>query len=127
MSWRRRKIKCDEGYIYPSYCKKNYYGVIGPCNECSYMNNEIICDECDYNYLSGHYYNLEGKCKSCYYDSNKNCYICSENEQSPCDFCDKSYALINNNCVYCPDLFGNKCIKCSEKQCLECDYGFGLL
>ena len=91
------------------------------------MNNEIICDECDYNYLSGHYYNLEGKCKSCYYDSNKNCYICSENEQSPCDFCDKSYALINNNCVYCPDLFGNKCIKCSEKQCLECDYGFGLL
>ena len=118
------KLKCDEGSINTG-C--SYFSKLSSCEMCSVKNDEYVCDECKEYSNSKLYITENGECRNCKSDSERGyCSVCSDDPKAPCDSCYKDSVLINDKCVRCDTLF-DKCSMCSEKHCLKCYSGYGLL
>ena len=129
---------CDRTYdgFYPDgQWAQKCSSISSQCTKCtSYLDQEsgkIIpkCIECYSQYAPNwkYYINSEGKCQNCNIDISRNCYLCSDEENAPCLFCDENAVLINNACIFCNYLYGNNCLKCNDKQCLKCNDGYGFI
>ena len=118
-------IICDKGSILTS-CS---YAFLSGCNECLYKDSALRCTKCEEDSYSKYYISSDGKCRSCQNDKNRgNCQVCNDDINAPCDSCYyKDYALKDDKCVPCTELFGNLCAECSEKECLKCRSDYGLL